>query len=446
MILRSRPDMDDRHWFSLMAQPSVSAGARALLEAEGRQRFGAGHYLATHRGTTALDLLFHHLPLQPGDEVVMSAITYVGVANSVLRAGGTPVLVDVAPGRLMAGARELATGISHRTRAVIATHLFGVPCAAPAIRELADRHRLLCVEDCAHALGVTIHHQPVGSFGHASVFSFGFEKHLTTGRGGALLINDARAFATEPRLPACTREMDLEMLLGAWLEFKGSDPAHCKRPFRLDRAGHEALQDHPRLRRLLMDAAARGHRPNDRLLRACWKTILARRHLVDAWRRPKAGRRSVPERTSEAPPSFALGDLRAAIGRHEMTRLPDACRHRRRVSDQLATCLRDWPGGHVAPDITQEGAQPLHLPLLFADPARAALVTDRALTQGIVIGPSPWGIPLQHYPLLAGRVRLATPSLPASEQAMQRLRLVPLHAGVNDEVLARIVSLIRSVT
>ena len=375
----------------------------------------------------------------------MSTINYVGVANSVLRAGGVPVLVDVTPGSLMAGARELAAGITHRTRAVIATHLLGLPGDAPAIRELADRHRLLCIEDCAQALGVSLHNQPAGTFGHASVFSFGFEKHITTGRGGALVLNDAHHFTAEPSLPEGTREMDVETLLGAWLEFKGSDPARCKKPFRLDRAGHEALRDQPWFRRLLMNSAAQGMMPNDLMLRTCWKTILACQQLSDGWRRRWSRSRSVPEREPDSPPVFALGELRSAICRHEMTRLPDGCLHRRRVSDQLSEKLRDWTGGHVAPEIAREGAQPLHLPLMVSDPARAKNLTKLALTQNIVIAPSPWGIPLHHYPNLSGRIRLATTSLPASEQAMQRLLLVPVHTSVTEDVLDRIVNLIQSI-
>jgi dTDP-4-amino-4,6-dideoxygalactose transaminase len=147
-----------------------------------------------------------------------------------------------------------------------------------------------------------------------------------------------------------------------------------------------------------------------------------------------------------APTLAAMGDLRAAVCRHELLRQPPICRERRRRSDRLTERLRSWTGGHVAPGILHNHAQPLQLPLMVSDPARARHLTGLARAQGIIIGPSPWGRPLHHYPELAGKVRLATPSLPASEQAMQRLVLVPLHAGVTDEVLERIAALIQTVS
>lgn len=452
MILRNRPDLDENQWFALMAQPTVSSGARALLEAEGRRRFGAVHYRATHRGSTAFDVLWAQLPLRPGDEVVMSTLNFVGVADSVVRAGGVPVLVDVAPGRLLAGARELAAGITRRTRAVIATHLFGMACDAPAIREMADRQGLVCIEDCAHALGVCIDNQPVGSFGQASVFSFGFEKHLTTGRGGALLIRESNRLGAETSLPASTRESDLEVLLGAWLEYMGSDPARCRHPFRLDWTGHEAIRQHPSLRKNLMSYAARGMVPDDRALRTCWNRVVAHQRGWDWWQRRVVGPayravgRCGPLQKNVAPTLAAMGDLRAAVCRHELLRQLPICRERRRRSDRLTERLRSWTGGHIAPGIQHNDSQPLQLPLMVSDPARAWHLTGLARAQGIIIGPSPWGLPLHHYPELSGKVRLAAPSLPASEQAMQRLVLVPLHAGVTDEFLERIADLIQTVS
>ena len=245
LIRRSRPDIDERHWFALMSDPSAVAGARLRLECRLAQLYGASRCLATHRGSTAFDLLWAVLPLRPGDEVVMSTLTYVGVVDSVLRAGGVPVLVDAGPDGLTAGAPELATGLSRRTRVLIATHLFGRACDAPGIRELADRHGVWCVEDCAHAFGVEIDNRPAGSFGHAAVLSFGFEKHLTAGRGGALIINDARCWGEDRPLHDAARETDLDVLLGAWFEYRGSDPALCRYPFRLDRTGHFHLGDDP---------------------------------------------------------------------------------------------------------------------------------------------------------------------------------------------------------
>lgn len=450
LIRRSRPDIDERHWFALMSDPSSMAGARRQLEHRLTQLYGASRCLATHRGTTAFDLLWSVLPLRPGDEVVLSTVNYVGVANSVLRAGGVPVLVDTGPDGLMAGAPELATGLSSRTRVLIATHLFGRAGDAPGIRELADRHGAWCVEDCAHAFGVTIGGRPAGSFGHAAVLSFGFEKHLTAGRGGALIINDARCWNEEQPLREAARETDLDVLLGAWFEYRGSDPALCRYPFRLDRTGHEALQAHPSLRRRLFDGAAAGAIPDAAAIQVWWDRLRRRQQRADWWKqtitRPvyQFLRRSLSDDALPGPAMLAMGDLRAAVCLHEWERLPRANQHRRTCAQRLMDGTRDWPGGCILSGMDEAGSQPLQLPLLAAHPARAEHITRMAMAAGIELAPHPWGLPLHHYRRLAGRFRPAATSLPVGERAMPCLRMIPLHPSMRDTDLDRIAAILHA--
>ena len=147
---------------------------------------GIAHAVAVGSCTAGLHLALRALGVGPGDEVITSPMTFPGTANAVLHAGATPVLADVLPGRLTLDPRAVAAAITSRTRAIIAVHFAGWPCAMREIQELALSAGLYVVEDAAHALGATYGGCPVGALGDAAVFSFYATKNITTGEGGMI--------------------------------------------------------------------------------------------------------------------------------------------------------------------------------------------------------------------------------------------------------------------
>ncbi len=144
----------------------------------------------TSSATAALELSALLLDLRPGDEVIMPAFTFVSCANAVALRGATPVFVDILPETLNVDPGAVDAAISPRTRALLAVHYAGIPCAIDVLRALADRRGLILIEDAAQAFMSTLDGQPAGSFGHVGVFSFHQTKNLTSGEGGAIVIND----------------------------------------------------------------------------------------------------------------------------------------------------------------------------------------------------------------------------------------------------------------
>ena len=155
---------------------------------------GVSEGVAVTSGTTALHLAMTALDLSPGDEVLMSASTNVATALAAYHNGLVCVPVDSEP-RTWNLDLELIEGlISPRTRAIIPVHLFGHPVDMERLIDLADRHELAVVEDCAEAHGATCRGRRVGSFGDMSCFSFYANKVITTGEGGMVVTdNDALA-------------------------------------------------------------------------------------------------------------------------------------------------------------------------------------------------------------------------------------------------------------
>lgn len=152
---------------------------------------GTRHGVATSNGTTALQLALAALGVGPGDEVILPNLTFAATINVVLHAGATPVLVDVEEEFWTIDPKEIAKAITSKTKAIIPVHLYGQPCDMEAIMDLANKHNIYVVEDCAEAHGAEFSEKKVGSFGHVSCFSFFANKIITTGEGGMCLTSDA---------------------------------------------------------------------------------------------------------------------------------------------------------------------------------------------------------------------------------------------------------------
>jgi len=151
-----------------------------------QRKFG----VAVCNGSAALDVAVAALEIGPGDEVIMPTFTIISCAASVVRAGGTPVLVDVDPRTWNMDTSSLEACVTPRTRAIMVVHIFGLPVDMDPVVEVARRHGLRIIEDAAQAHGQTYRGRECGSFGDLSTFSFYPNKHVTTGEGGMVTTDD----------------------------------------------------------------------------------------------------------------------------------------------------------------------------------------------------------------------------------------------------------------
>jgi dTDP-3-amino-3,4,6-trideoxy-alpha-D-glucose transaminase len=164
---------------------------------------GARHCVSVSSGTAALHLSLVAAGVGPGDEVIVPAFTFPGAAGPVLRLGARPVFADV---RLEDGCldpRAAERAVTKRTRAVLATHLFGHPADLDALGSLGTlaRGRIALIEDAAQAHGGSWHGRALGSIGDFGCFSFYPTKNLGgIGDAGAILVRDARVAARLRRL------------------------------------------------------------------------------------------------------------------------------------------------------------------------------------------------------------------------------------------------------
>ena len=146
--------------------------------------------LLTNSCTAALEMAAVLADIQPGDEVIMPSYTFVSTANAFVARGAIPVFIDVRSDTLNIDERLIEPAITSRTRAIVPVHYGGVGCNMTSIKMIAERYNLWIIEDAAQAIMATQEDQALGSFGHLGTLSFHETKNITSGEGGALLIND----------------------------------------------------------------------------------------------------------------------------------------------------------------------------------------------------------------------------------------------------------------
>jgi len=154
------------------------------------KRFGRKYAIAVSNGTVALEAAVAALRLGPGDEVIVPTFTIISCAAAVLRSGATPIFVDADSQTWCIDVNKIEAAITPRTRAILAVHIYGLPCDMARILELGDRYGLQIIEDAAEAHGQTCFGRHCGGFGIISTLSFYANKHVTTGEGGLILTDD----------------------------------------------------------------------------------------------------------------------------------------------------------------------------------------------------------------------------------------------------------------
>jgi len=153
---------------------------------------GCRHALVTTSCTHGLEMAAILLNIQPGDEVIVPAFTFVSTANAFVLRGAKPVFCDIRPDTLNLDETKLEALITPRTKAIVPVHYAGVGCEMDAIMEIANRRSIAVIEDNAHGLFGKYRGRWLGTFGCLAAQSFHETKNITCGEGGALLINDKK--------------------------------------------------------------------------------------------------------------------------------------------------------------------------------------------------------------------------------------------------------------
>ncbi|MEK7673570.1 MAG: aminotransferase class I/II-fold pyridoxal phosphate-dependent enzyme [Patescibacteria group bacterium] len=184
-------------WRSGSYSQKVSTKLKEILKTQ------TGEFFTFDSGRTALCEVLKAYNISSGDEVLLQAFTCTVVPNAIIYAGAKPIYLDIEVDSYNIDATKIENKITAKTKAIIIQHTFGFAANVPAIMQIAAKHNLIVIEDCAHSLGAEFNGQKLGTFANASIFSFGVDKVVSGVRGGAAYVKDPSAIQklTELKLP-----------------------------------------------------------------------------------------------------------------------------------------------------------------------------------------------------------------------------------------------------
>jgi perosamine synthetase len=165
-------------------RPLFLEKVQSVFKSEGSFLFGSAR--------SALYSILRSLELGDQSEVILTGFTCDVVPNAVIQAGLQPVYADINPTNYGMSPSSLVEKITPKTKAVIIQHTFGIPCDVKTLLEVAQKHSLYVIEDCAVSLGTKYNGELTGTFGDAAIFSFELSKTITSCRGGLLLVNNTK--------------------------------------------------------------------------------------------------------------------------------------------------------------------------------------------------------------------------------------------------------------
>lgn len=178
--------------FKSLKKNNISGTSKTVEEFEKSLsfKFNRKHVICVSNGSTALDLALNLLDLKDGDEVIIPSFTIISCLSAVLRTNAKPVFCDIDPDTWNMTLDTVKERYSSKTKAVLIVHTYGLPTEAKLIEEFCEEKGILLIEDAAEAHGQNDEGKLCGSFGQISTMSFYANKHITTGEGGAVLVDD----------------------------------------------------------------------------------------------------------------------------------------------------------------------------------------------------------------------------------------------------------------
>lgn len=184
--------LDNKYLFRYYGPAGAESKVKKFEEAFAK-KMGSKFCLATSSCTGALLSAMVACGIGPGDEVIVPGYTFFASCATIVGVKAIPVIAEVDE-TLTIDPDDIEKKITPSTKGIVCVHMRGVPCNMDRIMEIAKKHNLVVIEDCAQACGATYHGKYVGTFGDAGCFSFQYHKTITAGEGGAILCQDQRIY------------------------------------------------------------------------------------------------------------------------------------------------------------------------------------------------------------------------------------------------------------
>lgn len=420
------------------------------------QYLGANRCIAMHQARSALYLTLKALNVQRGDEVIVQSFTYRGVMNAIMEAGATPVLVDSAIQDLLAPPEAIEAAITERTKAVVASHLFGIPADIEEIVAIAHEREIPVLEDCAQCLGAKCGERMIGTFGDMAFVSFNFEKHMSTGEGGMLMLNN-RDLA--PAIEAVIAGYERVPLLREKYHVYGLILLHLATRSDLYKTrltayfGQDLMRTDRRLFALVdgmlqagttgteLEEAILGYLHRNRVIERAVRRSCPPFSAIDAVRNLIAS-----DRLQIDDGYLRMNSLRALVGRLNLQHLDAVNRIRNENARAYADELNGGSTSYVLPSVGgRRSAAFLKYNVLATAGIPLPQITARALKEGLELGNFQWHCPVHRVPLLRRRIPHRREQLKNSEYIASNIINLPVHPSVGEGDISEVVQFLKSV-
>lgn len=174
-----------------MLTSGIGAGPNVTEFEKNYAKFvGVKHAIAVNTGTAALHAAIMAAGVKLGDEVILPSFTFVATAEAVVLAGGKPVFADIDPETFTLSSEAVGKAITGKTKAIVPVDLYGLPADIKPVREIAAKHNIAIVEDCAQSHGATYEGKPAGALSDLACWSLYATKNIGTGEGGVVTTNN----------------------------------------------------------------------------------------------------------------------------------------------------------------------------------------------------------------------------------------------------------------
>ena len=421
---------------------------------------GIPRCFAINQARAALLIALRSIPLSRGDEVIVQSFTFKGVVDAILDAGGKPVFVDSSPDDLNIDVEAIERNLTEKTKVIIAAHLYGIPCDIDTITSLARENGSYVIEDCAQSLGAAFGGRKTGTFGDIAMFSFNYEKHMTTGQGGILAINNHDLIDAVEKTIATYRRVPLDpekcFIYGMLLEhFALERPGYNTRLtatfgeecFQRDRQLFEEMDR-------LVEGGATEEEIRAGLLPYLKKHIEALQLKNQQENNPEQSSRQslnpgdpsrIPPREHVESEHLLMNTYRAAVGCVALDHLDAVNKVRNANAEQIFAGLDGQNAYNTLTISSKKQPAFLKMNVLNNTPYRVLEISKRARKYGFEIGNFQWSSPIHRtspYDVLVPHRR---EDLQVSEYIANHIINIPIHYYVTPEDIAGIVGFLTRV-
>ena len=210
-------EAEEKAVLAAMKQDSLTMGPKTTeFQNKFAKMCGAKHALACSNCTSGMHIATQLFDIRKGDEVIITPTTFIATSLVVLKEGGVPVYADIDPRTYNIDPAKIAAKVTPKTKAIYVVHYGGLMCDMDPIMEIARRHKLFVLEDCAHAVGAEYKGRQAGTVGDIGVFSFHSLKNITTCGEGGMITTNNDLFAKGTEKLRCMNLIDWEAGQDRW--------------------------------------------------------------------------------------------------------------------------------------------------------------------------------------------------------------------------------------